>query len=291
MRKVFSRIRRKIHTRLNLPYKHQYGEFFILLPADHLLPIYQRKHKLYDRFLPHIAKYLDPGSTIIDVGANCGDTLAAMHQANKSLVYVCIEPDDFFFKFLQANARRIRGNSKGSSIKTIQSLIGKSVKNASLEGTGGTKKAIKGSSGATLLSSTLDAILSANSIHSVKLLKSDVDGYDYDVIDSAEEIIARDVPILFFECQFDHSFQKAGYEATIYRLALQGYDAWVIFDNFGEIILRTDSTAQIFQLFNYVWHQNVGRSTRTIHYFDVLAFAPKDHELVGRVVADYVSTC
>ena len=50
----------------------------LCLPKDHLLPHYQREHRLYDRFLPFVARALPAGTAAIDVGANCGDTLAAM---------------------------------------------------------------------------------------------------------------------------------------------------------------------------------------------------------------------
>ncbi len=37
----------------------------------------------------------------------------------------------------------------------------------------------------------------------------------------------------------------------------------------------------------YLWNQNIGRATRTIHYYDVLAVQDKDANLIDRVLADY----
>ena len=70
----------------NIKIEYKYNDFSILLPADHMLPLYQKVHKKYDKFLPHLVKYIKNYSTIIDVGANCGDTLAGMVDANKNIV-------------------------------------------------------------------------------------------------------------------------------------------------------------------------------------------------------------
>ena len=73
---------RRVRIALDMNIKYQYRDFSIELPAEHLFPSFQEKHKLYDRFLPHLCKYLAPGSTILDVGANCGYSLAAMYNSN-----------------------------------------------------------------------------------------------------------------------------------------------------------------------------------------------------------------
>ena len=81
---------------------------------------------------------------------------------------------------------------------------------AYLSGTGGTKHAVIGnaagrSSGANdaMTSRTLDDVVTgANLQNKVRLCKSDVDGFDFDVIDSADATLERDAPILFFECHY-----------------------------------------------------------------------------------------
>src|SRR5574340_220037 len=88
VRRRISHYIRKLKKKLGINIEYQYTTFTILLPADHLLPDYQQSHKLYDRFLPHLVNYIEPKATVIDVGANCGDTLAAMYESNKSLTYI-----------------------------------------------------------------------------------------------------------------------------------------------------------------------------------------------------------
>ncbi len=294
-RRLLSRIgeelasyRRKFKKALNIHTEYHYANFFIILPADHLLPTYQRQHKLYDRFLPHLSKYLEPQSTVIDIGANCGDTLAAMYDANRNLNYVCIEADETFFAFLQENLLRIRAIDKNASIQVINALVGKQITDVSLEGAGGTKKAIIGNNARSISSETLDHILSTGKLTKIALLKSDVDGFDYDVIDSADGILDEHAPIIFFECHFDHMYQKTGYERTIANLRSRGYLNWVVFDNFGEVLLRTDDIGQIRQLLDYVWRQNTKRASRTIFYCDILTNTRADDELISKVIDDYI---
>jgi len=70
---------------------------------------------------------------------------------------------------------------------------------------------------------------------------------------------------------------------------LIGYTDWAIFDNFGQLLFRANDLSHVFQLFEYVWRQNINQSTRTIYYFDILASKQTDAPLIDKVLNDYVS--
>jgi len=267
--------------------EYKYKNFSIFLPADHMLPTNQRHHLKYDRFLPHLGKYIDHDGTVIDIGANCGDTLAAMIETNPHATYICIEPDDRFFAYLEANITRIKSYAGDIRVRTVKSLVGKNISSASLEGGRGTKHAVIGNEKSSHSSRSLDSILADLTCPRIRLLKTDVDGFDYDVLDSAETLLSTHHPIVFFECYFDFEYQKLGYEKTIRWLESLGYLDWTVFDNFGEIILRTKDIGQVVQLMNYVWKQNMKSATRTIHYYDVLATTHQDVALIDRALKDY----
>jgi FkbM family methyltransferase len=282
--KIAQRIAGIIRRRLNLPIVYRYEKFSIILPADHLLPAYQRMYPNYDRFLPHLAKYISPEDVIVDVGANVGDTLAGMVAQNSEARYICVEPDAFFFQFLEKNISRMKGTIDCLNIEAIQALVGKNVSNVSLVGQAGTKHALIGGTG-EIKSRPLDEIISSDS--KVRLLKSDVDGFDYDVLDSSMGVINKDCPIIFFECQFDEIKQKNHYMNTLHTLEAAGYCDWIIFDNFGEVVLRASSLSVVSQLLDYVWQQNIGAATRTIFYFDILCTTKIDSLLINDVLRDY----
>ncbi|MDB5850739.1 MAG: hypothetical protein JWP29_4491 [Rhodoferax sp.] len=284
-KQAFSKFLDKSFGNENADIEKIYGDFSIRLPAGHRLPLFQLRHPKYDRFLPHAAKYLEKRATVIDVGANCGDTLAAMVDFNQQLDYVCIEPDDRFFDFLTSNIEVIQRRFPALQIQSVKSLVGQNVNNVSLEGTGGTKHAVVGSG--TQQSRSLDAICAELALGNVRLLKSDVDGFDYDILDSAHATIAAQHPLLFFECQCDFDYQKAGYTQTMAWLQSAGYGHWTVFDNFGEVLLRTGDITLIFQLMEYTWRQHQKTSTRTIYYYDILAHAEPDSALVDEMLRTY----
>ena len=268
----------------NEPILYSYKDFSINLPSNHLLPLYQKIHPKYDRFLPHLAKYATETDTIVDIGANIGDTLAGMAEKNQISNYICIEPDDSFYKHLEENVDRIKKSITGLKIQTIKALVGKNISNVSLDGKGGTKHAVIDNEGG-IKSLPLDEMI-PNALN-VRILKSDVDGFDYDVLDSSMAVIDTHKPILFFECEYEFEYQKNGYSETLKKLESVGYCDWTVFDNFGEVVVRTNDISVLSQLMNYVWQQNVGNATRTIYYFDILSVQKTDSALIDTVLSDY----
>jgi FkbM family methyltransferase len=287
---LFSKATRQLKNKTrqisNIPIIYQYEDFSIILPAHHLLPTYQQECPKYDRFLPHLAKYMKNSETIVDVGANVGDTLAGMVEQNPTASYICIEPDTTFYTHLQKNIERIKKSIPYLKVHTVKALVGKNISSVSLEGNGGTKHAVVNSEG-TIESKPLDKLISEATHPNIRLLKTDVDGFDYDVLDSSIAVIQKHKPILFFELQYDFEYQKDGYTKTLLSLKSEGYCDWTIFDNFGEVMIRTRDINVILQLMHYVWNQNTGDAKRTIYYYDVLAVQKTDSALIDQVLAAY----
>lgn len=247
-----------------------------------MLPVYQNAHPKYDRFLPFLARGIGESDCIIDVGANVGDSLASMAEQNIKPTYICIEADDAFFQMLQKNVETIKRALPGAKIETIKALVGKSIANASLEGKGGSKHAVVSDNGKEK-AAQLDELLRFNG--PIRILKSDVDGFDYDVLNSSMITIERYKPIIFFEMQCDYPFQKIEYKRTLQALKDKGYCNWILFDNFGQVMISTHDLSVIFQLMDYAWAQ----SSRTIYYFDVLVSKIDDVSLIDKAIDDYRS--
>lgn len=272
---------------LDIDQKLRVGNSTICLPPDHLLRRYQRSYKQYDRFLPHLAKYLEEGSVVVDVGANVGDTVAAMVAANSTLRYVCVDADDVFFDYLKKNTAIVRQQYDQVAIDCYKCLVGQSVTGVTLQGVGGTKHAERSKDANALTSRSLDALVDEIGCSPLGLIKSDVDGFDYDVIDSAVESISKHNCLLFFECQFDNETQLGGYRHCIDRLQALGYEHFAVFDNYGGLVTGSATRSILFDLMEYVRGQNDGDSFRTVHYFDILAYMAKHESLVTSVLTDY----
>jgi len=271
--------------------EYQIGSFSLRLPHGHMLPFYQSKFPQYDRFLPHLAKYLPSNKTVIDVGANCADTAAGMLDKNPLLNLLCIEADDLFYDYLTLNISTINQNCHGVNVKLVKHFVGSELNNVVLQGGLGTKKASSspGTSENLLQSRTLDHIVLSENIDpcSISLIKIDTDGFDYDVINSSPGIIAKSKPLIFFECDCENIHQKEKYEEAISNLSNQGYSSWSIFDNFGALLFQTRQTSQVFDIINYVWLQNQGKSNRTFYYIDIFLNVDEDSELINRVISSY----
>lgn len=287
---LFEKLKFKVFLRfksiLGIPIRNEFKNFNISLPANHSLIYNQYSCPNYDRFLPHLVTYFKSNETVIDIGANVGDTLAAMVDKNSLLNYICIEADETFFEFLNNNIKKIKAVYKDLRVSTIKTLIGKNITGVKLEGGKGSKHAVQSKNGA-IVSQSLDDLITEFNIDNLRLLKSDVDGFDYDVLESSLHSINICKPILYFECQFDHEYQKNGFEQIFSKLENIGYKDWVVFDNFGEIILRTQSTDILNYLISYVWSQNTNSSNRTIYYYDILATQSTESNLITQVLIDY----
>jgi FkbM family methyltransferase len=282
----FKKLKNKFYEFFGLTKNYQCGAFSIMLPPGHALPDYQLANQKYDKFLPHLVSFLNNSDVVVDVGANVGDTLAGMVSANANLSYVCIEPDPLFFRFLEKNTARIQSAANAVDARLVNAFIGKNISDVHLAGSRGTKHAVMNSEGG-IKAVSLGDVVPGNLLERIRLIKSDVDGFDYDVIEASNNVISSLGPLVFFECQFDFAPQKSGYVKAIKWLASDGYCDWILLDNFGEVIIRTSNLSVIEQLMEYIWRQNIGKATRTIYYMDILAARSHDSDLLDAVLSGY----
>ena len=119
-----------------------------------------------------------------------------------------------------------------------------------------------------------------------RLLKSDVDGYDYDVLASAGAMLDDERLLVFFECYAENDEQRAGYLELFEQLAARGY-RFSFFDNFGNFLQHAATVDAAHRQLRDVWREPAATSARTVFYLDVLAYRGADAALMERVVAEY----
>ena len=164
--------------------------------------------------------------------------------------------------------------------------MGRDITDVGLDGRGGTKHAVVG--GGDIKSKTMTSILSDLSVqHSaLSLLKTDVDGFDWDVIRSSYEVLKHN-PYVYFECQYDNLEQLESYRELFSEMVAIGYSKFAFFDNFGQFILSTDNLTEVDELLDYVKRQNFHNSTRTYFYYDVLAYSIEKSREADSIIAEY----
>lgn len=271
---------------LGVKRSYEINHYSIQLDYSHLLPDYQKEHPFYDRFLPHLVSYLPEGSLAIDVGANIGDTLVGMLGSNDKLEYLCVEASEEFFPYLKRNVASLMAQNGQLRISILNEFVGKDITNVRLDGRGGTKYAVVG--GGTIKSKPMVSILSDLEVNhrQVSLLKTDVDGFDWDVIRSSFEILSH-TPYVYFECHYDKMDQLQQYKRLFTEMISIGYSKFAFFDNFGQFLLSTDNISEVGNLLDYVARQNFHNSTRTNYYYDVLAYSEEKSGQVDEIIREY----
>jgi len=264
------------------------------LPMGHRLPTYQAKYLKYDKFLPFIVKRLEVGSSILDIGANCGDTLAAIVPAGPRLRYCAVEPSDNYYKYLEQNIETIRKAFPLVTLSYSKSLIGNSDGLYTLIEKDGTATAVKVQKQAGVAeknSKTLDKtsltqlVKAQDSQFRLRLLKTDTDGMDWDVINSGLEVIKDAHPILFFECDPQNAEAFLAYQSSLEKLNNLGYHNFYIFDNYGEYVCCLNKVSTLVDFIRYCYAQ----THRTIHYIDVVACVAADAALVESAINEFNS--
>lgn len=262
--------------------EYNIGENVITLPPGHTLPKYQKRHKLFDRFLPVLAKYVDQDKVIVDIGANVGDTAIMMHQTSKSPI-ICVEPSDKFYPYLEKNIARLN-EQKQALFTCVKSLIGTSEIKGQLTHYDGTAKVVEAEkdTGSTFVS--LDKVLGNVNVGFIKV---DTDGYDYDVLNSGTETLRNKKPIVFWENQMENKKQAAGYDKLYENLINSGYSEIYVFDNFGNLMLEQTDFGVVKNLNDYILSMEESGCTRTMYFTDVLACSAKDGDLLRKAIQDY----
>lgn len=276
---------RRAQRWLRGPREYVVGGVALKLPAEHLLPQYQAAHPLYDRLLPHLAAELKPGDAVVDVGANVGDTAAALLAGQGALQVLAIEADAGFFALLQHNAERLRRAHPQAVLHCRQALVGQDARAMSLVGDGGTRRAVPSVSAAALRCVSLSDIVQAMPERfgqRLRLVKSDVDGWDADVITSAMPLLRRWHPLVYLECQVSDGDSREAHLACVRELLAAGYRDVHVFDNFGAWWCRAHHVQRVAECIDEVCSPT---GARRAHYLDLLVAAPHDAALAERAIA------
>lgn len=180
-------------------FAHYIGPFVLELPEGHLLPQYQMRWPRYDKALGELAKIIQDkylGYCAIDIGANVGDTCAALNNYVR-VPTLCIEGSTSFHECLYRNAKRI-----GKHVAVAPVFVGdpNTTGEHSVVENNGTASVKRNSAGKESVTSflTLEEILTQHpAFDPFKLLKVDTGGMDFTILSQSLASISRNRPILF----------------------------------------------------------------------------------------------
>jgi FkbM family methyltransferase len=280
------KIKKKLYYQYLKYMKKNYkiGKINIKTPPQYLLAKYQDQFKLYDQFLPFLCGNMNQTGAIIDIGANIGDTtIAILQRCNNQII--SIEASDYFFKYLENNIDQL-DNENRKRITIVKKLVGTGTLNGFLNDPTHGTASLQINNSAENQFFKLDEIINQND--SISLIKVDTDGYDFDVILSAKEIILKHSPILFWENEIIDEFQINGFAKLYQFLHENGYNQIVIFDNFGNIISEETDFHTLTNINSYLLSMRQFNCTRTFYYVDVLA-SNSDQVNISNLILKYKS--
>ncbi|KAA6350176.1 hypothetical protein EZS27_002442 [termite gut metagenome] len=187
---------------------------------------------------------------------------------------------------MEENTKSLKKRKDKIQIKLIKELVGTGTFGGKLEEIQGTTAALHfNKEDQNSSHKPLDSIV--EDISNIILLKSDVDGFDFDVIKSAERILSLSEPILFFENQIDNDFQYKEFDKLYDFLEERGYHNIYIFDNFGNIVVERSDYYTLRNINNYLYTMLKYHTTRTFYYTDILAATDKRLSVVTKAIEDY----
>ena len=144
---------------------------------------------------------MKPDMTVLDIGANIG--YYALMEAKACKRVIAIEPDEKNYRDLNYNVqlnnyvnitthRMAAGDTEG-----VINFALSNIPNWHRVAAGGEKRIV------SVPVSTVDNILSRMGKPKIDLLRMDVEGYEYNILNGARETIKRDRPMMFLEIHRD----------------------------------------------------------------------------------------
>jgi FkbM family methyltransferase len=254
------------------PVNFSLGTNRLRIPLSHELPFYKRRLPDYALNLGKVSLHVGrkyPDLTMIDVGANVGDSVAIVRN-NSDHPVLCLEGEPRFFQLLQENTRHL------PAVEIEQTFIGAVGDHiSSVSASRGNAQVRLGSSPSSANICTLSEALSRHpQFASAKLLKIDAEGFDCRIIAAEAGLLRRAKPILFFEYD-PKSCELVGQEAfpVFAQLSSMGYSTILIYQNVGRYLMsiNLDQIDGLEDLHHFIY--DLGG------YCDVVAFHREDVEL------------
>jgi FkbM family methyltransferase len=212
--------------------RYRMGEYELLLPLSHELPIYRKDHPEYESALGRLAalareKYAN--LTVVDVGANVGDTAAVIRDGAPRAPVLAVEGHPRFFDLLKRNAAQF-----DPPLDLNRAIVGPRAARvrAVFEAASGTAQ-LRFGGGDEVEVQTLSAVLGRHPRFAApKLLKLDTDGHDWPILRAESDLLARVRPLLFAE--YDPHLMSEDDHEVLPLLRAVGYARALVYENTGE---------------------------------------------------------
>jgi FkbM family methyltransferase len=237
------RLAHRVVTRIADPVvRYRLGATELSLPLSHALPLQLKNAPQYGGNLGRLARVVQakyPGSSILDVGANVGDSAAIIRAHEVDAPILAIEGDGRFFPLLAENARTL------GEVSAFQALVGAETANLAgrLEhGPGNTRLVLGQVDGTEVrLKSLADILDERPRFRDFKLIKLDTEGLDVPIVLGSRALLAATGPVVFLEYSPSLFAEgRSSHGSVAERLMDIGYRHALVWDNTGDFLMGFD---------------------------------------------------
>jgi FkbM family methyltransferase len=231
---------RKVRLRFSDPLvRYRLEKTSLMLPLSHELPTYRRALPHYAMNLGRVLRrVLDkyPDLTMIDVGANVGDS-AAIVRGQAQVPILCVEGEPRFFKLLKRNTEEMQEVERENA---FLGEVGDRVAAVHVH-RGNARIVLAGGNRGSAMRTLSEAIRAHPRFAQAKLLKLDAEGFDCRIISSESRLLAHNKPVLFFEYH-PPLCATVGYDPyPIFELLRGiGYTTLIVYKNTGQYLVSLE---------------------------------------------------
>lgn len=254
------------------------GNYQIWMPGYNVQAINYRLYPDLNAQFGRLAKSIAqkyPGMSLIDVGANVGDTIAVV-KTQVDVPVIGVEGDEVTYAYLEKNSKQF------NNVNIVKTFLGEKTEelNVNFEKSGWNATIIPDDKGGKQIAfKTLDAVIHEGGFNdrTIKLLKVDVEGFDTIVLRGAGDIIRKHKPVVFLEYNRQNmiSIKEEGLP-TLLSFAAAGYNKIAFFDHKGTLMLAASVKDK--EVVTYL-HDYASSSKNLIGYYDICLFHEEDDQL------------
>lgn len=270
-------VQRRIRVRLQREQNYMIGNHPVVLPPESRLPYYQWRDATYDTYASELLSAACAGidsATLIDIGANVGDTAVLALSAADNLSVVSVEGSPYFVGYLRRNIAPF-----GSRAEVLEGFVGpiSGLSHYSRDGdTGGFQGGVADADESIDVTHWIDVPrLLAGAIGDLVIWKTDTDGFDIHLVAQHWDDISARCDVIWME--FDPAGTLGPSEDTsilLDHIAKSGRQVH-IYDNVGHHMCGTsgDNAAHtLADLSDWVRERRLGFAP--VLYFDIWIATP-----------------
>jgi FkbM family methyltransferase len=258
------------------------GVYKIIAPDAHPLINLIKTQPYRDLCVGISAKYIAkkyPKETIVDIGANIGDT-AAMIATYCSNKLILVEASDYFFDILSQNISQFPNECVVEKVLISDGNL--------VSGTfhhwGGTASFLERKDGQMQMETKQ---LSDVADETTCFIKTDTDGYDFKILIEGLDWLNTVHPAILFENQI-RSSQDLNSANDLYQHLMQiGYEYFILWDDPGFHLLSTTSIDDLTGLNLYMFKVWECDGPKSICNYDVLCLHKNDKDIYDDISAWY----